>query len=113
MISKRQVGSTDTLIRSILQIEADAQKIVAQARARQARFEEECAKKRAEMETDIGSRCERRIAKMQETEEAYRNAEIEKIRTETKRRQSEMETRFEKNRDEWVRLLADNIVGGE
>ena len=54
----------DTLIKSILQIESDAQKLVAEEKTRQAHFEQDCADKRAQMEREIGGRCERRMAQM-------------------------------------------------
>ena len=103
----------DTLIKSILQIEADAQKIVAQAKARQARFDTDCAEKRAALEAEINGRCERRIAKMQEAEAAYRDGEIAKIRWQSEQRQAELEARCRENKDAWVRRLAGNITGGE
>lgn len=103
----------DTLIKSILQIEADAQKIVAQAKARQARFDTDCAEKRAALEAEINGRCERRIAKMQEAEAAYRDGEIAKIRAQAEQRRAELEARCRENKDAWVRRLTGNITGGE
>lgn len=103
----------DTLIKSILQIEADAQKLVAQSKARQACFDTDCAEKRAALEAEIGGRCERRIAKMQEAEASYRDGEIAKIRAQAEQRQAELEARYRENRDAWVRRLTDTILGGE
>ena len=96
-----------------MQIEADAQKLVAQSKARQARFDTDCAEKRATLEGKIGGRCERRIAKMQEAEASYRDGEIAKIRAQAEQRQAELEARYRENRDAWVRRLTDTILGGE
>lgn len=103
----------DTLIKSILQIESDAQKLVADEKARQASFEQDCADKRAQMEKEIGGRCEGRMAQMREAEEAYRAGEVAKIRSEAEGRLRALEAHYEENKDGWVRRLVGNIVGGE
>lgn len=103
----------DTLIKSILQIESDAQKLVAEEKARQTHFEQDCADKRAQMEQEIGGRCERRMAQMREAEEAYRAGEIGKIRSEAEGRLRVLEAHYEESKGEWVRRLVGNIVGGE
>lgn len=103
----------DALIKSILQIESDAQRLVADVKARQEHFDEECVKKKAEMEQDIMGRCEKRMQAMQEAEEQYRADELAKIRADADARRKRLNRQFEENKDKWEQQLLRNILGGE
>lgn len=103
----------DKLIKSILQIESDAQNIVADAKARAARFDEDCAEKRAEMEREIMDRCERHIEKMHAREEQYRTEQIQNVRIQEHKSSDAIEEAYKNNKQEWVSRLFGNITGGE
>lgn len=103
----------DALIKSILQIESDAQRLVADVKGRQEHFEEECAKKRAAMEREISDRCEKRMQAMQEAEQQYCAKELELLRGDASARLARLNRQFEENKDKWVEQLLHNIIGGE
>lgn len=98
-------------IKKILQIEADAQAITAEARQMHKHFEDDMAEMTSEIQSHIKAQADQQVAKMQAFERAALETEKTELLKQTAEKRAALDALYRQKKDEWSEALFLRIIG--
>ena len=100
----------DDVFNRILQIEKRARDMLADAKNQEMNIGDEIKLKQHEISETYMEKAKNRLAKVNESEQAYKNEAIDSIISLQEKQLESMNKSFIQNRDKWVDALYSNII---
>lgn len=100
----------EELIAQIINIEEQAQQIVAEAREEKQNLESDINKAAIKMQRDIEERVRRRCDKIKEFEDNQADDKIAAINSEVQKKINHLDEQFQKNADKWAEDIVNKII---
>lgn len=101
----------EDLIMKIIDIEDRAQEVIKDAKKANAELDSRIKNETRKLETDITRKMEAKNAALKQMEEDDADKKIETIAADTEKHLSELEEKYNANKDKWVNKIVENIVG--
>ena len=101
----------EDLIMKIIDIEDRAQEVIKDAKKADRELEERIKDESRKMRDDITRRMEAKNVTLKQIEEEDADKKVEAIRVNMERHLSELEKKFNDNKDKWVDEIVQNIIG--
>jgi vacuolar-type H+-ATPase subunit H len=101
----------EDLIMKIIDIEDKAQEVIKDAKKADAELDTRIQNETRKLSTDITRKMEAKNALLKQMEEDDAEKKIETINADTEKHLSELEEKYNSNKDKWVSEIVDNIIG--
>lgn len=101
----------EDLILKIIDIEEKAQEVIKEAKQADAELENRIKTETHKLETDITRKMEAKNVFLKQMENENADKKIESITAETEKHLSELDKKYESNKDKWVNTIVENIIG--
>ena len=101
----------EDLIMKIIDIEDRAQEVIKDVRKPTESLKSELRTKSRKMRDDITRRMEAKNVTLKQIEEEDADKKVEAIRVNMERHLSELEKKYNDNKDKWVNEIVQNIIG--
>ena len=101
----------EDLIMKIIDIEDRAQEVIKDAKKADRELEERIKDECRKMRDDITRRMEAKNVTLKQIEEEDADKKVEAIRVNMERQLSELEKKYNDNKDKWVNEIVQNIIG--
>lgn len=101
----------DNVITKILDVERKAREVIDDARKANDTLEKRLKKDSKNLGDDIERRVNAKNLALENFEESEADKKIEVIENELETKLEELENRYNKNKDRWIKNLTENIIG--
>lgn len=101
----------EDLIMKIIDIEDKAQEVISDAKKADRELENRIKTETEKMQTDIVKKMKAKNVTLKQMEDDEAQKKIETIAVNTERHLSELEEKYNRNKDKWVNEIVENIIG--
>ena len=101
----------EELIMQIIDIEDRAKEVISDARKADRELETRIKDETRKMQNDIEEKMEAKSVTLRKMEQEDADRKIKTINADMERHLSELEEKYQKNKDKWVNEIMENIIG--